>query len=99
MLTINCNGVEIGVAQNLYEALVQLRLPHKPRRVWADAICINQHDIPERNQQVSVMHRTYSQASMVTIWLGRDAGENLHLAVAATSLIYQPVLNMPLAGI
>lgn len=86
---ISCNGVEIGITQNLYEALVNLRLPHRSRLVWADAICINQHDIEERNQQVSVMHQVFSQASMVAIWLGRDTGENLHLAVAAINLIYQ----------
>lgn len=43
-------------------------------KTWIDAICINQHDLQEKNEQVSVMDRIYSQATFVTIWLGRDDG-------------------------
>lgn len=38
--------------------------------VWVDAICINQSDVEERNQQVRMMRDIYSQASHVLIWLG-----------------------------
>jgi hypothetical protein len=34
-------------------------------RVWADALCINQLDIDERNQQVQLMGDSYSQAELV----------------------------------
>lgn len=101
---ISCNDVEIEITQNLYDALWHLRLPHMPRLVWVDAICINQYDVEERNQQVSIMHRIFSQASMVAVWLGRDKGENLHLAIAAMNLIYQrcvehtAIQNSSLAG-
>lgn len=37
---------------------------------WIDAICINQQDVEERNQQVSQMGFIYSQASSVLAWLG-----------------------------
>lgn len=56
---ILCNDVEIRITQNLQDALLHLRLPHAPRLVWVDAICINQDDLEERNQQVSLMHQIF----------------------------------------
>lgn len=36
---------------------------------WIDALCINQDDISERNHQVGLMKRIYSQAALVVGWL------------------------------
>jgi hypothetical protein len=44
------------------------------RIVWIDAICINQKDLDERSQQVSLMRKIFSHASNVVIWLGKDNG-------------------------
>jgi len=45
----------------------------KPRLVlWVDAICINQDDIPERNDQVLLMGDIYRNATSVISWLGSD---------------------------
>jgi hypothetical protein len=41
--------------------------------VWADGICINQRDVQERNQQVGLMGRIYSQCYMGLIYLGEEA--------------------------
>jgi hypothetical protein len=41
-----------------------------PRRLWVDALCINQADIQERNYQVRLMSRIYTQAREVVVWLG-----------------------------
>ncbi|KAK7998375.1 hypothetical protein PG989_006415 [Apiospora arundinis] len=60
----------IPVAQSIAKALRELRLPHKPRRLWIDQLCINQNDRKEKTQQVGLMARVYSEASMVHIWLG-----------------------------
>lgn len=38
-------------------------------RVWADAVCINQHDLAERAQQVQLMDRIYSGAELVMCWM------------------------------
>jgi len=38
--------------------------------IWIDAICINQNDIDERNEQVSLMSRIYASAQYVFAWLG-----------------------------
>lgn len=44
------------------------------KRVWIDAICINQKDIDEKSSQVSMMDLIYSRASFVVAWLGSEDG-------------------------
>ncbi|KAH6719484.1 heterokaryon incompatibility protein-domain-containing protein, partial [Leptodontidium sp. MPI-SDFR-AT-0119] len=68
--TIQLEGQQHSVRENLWQALSHLRLPRDPRVLWVDAICINQSDIEERNQQVARMSRIYRCASQVIIWLG-----------------------------
>ena len=67
------------VTTNLVKALRQLRKEGAPRRIWADAICINQADLRERSEQVRKMQLIYSRAPVVTIWLGelQDKAANL----------------------
>jgi hypothetical protein len=58
------------VTANLVQALRRFRKEHAPRWIWVDGICINQADLRERSQQVQKMRLIYSQALVVTIWLG-----------------------------
>jgi hypothetical protein len=90
---ISCEGATITIPENLHDALLHLRLPQITRLIWADAICINQYDVEERNHQVTLMRHIYHQASRVVVWLGRDRGENLHLAARAMNFIYQRSLD------
>ncbi|KAK2598061.1 hypothetical protein QQS21_005772 [Conoideocrella luteorostrata] len=90
---ISWEGEGITIPENLHDALLQMRLPQTSRSLWADAICINQHDLLERNQQVSLMQRVFSQASTVVVWLGRDRGEQAHLAVRALNSIYERCMD------
>lgn len=74
--TIRCDygGKEgyVIIPSNLYHALLRLRLRRRLiRRVWADAICINQEDVQERSQQVQMMRQIFAHASAVPIWLGK----------------------------
>lgn len=39
--------------------------------IWIDAICINQIDAQEKNDQVSIMSRIFGSAKSVRVWLGR----------------------------
>jgi hypothetical protein len=66
----------IGGGTNLWDALHCLRKRANGRRYWIDAICINQADIPERNQQVRIMPHIYFRAHTVVVWLGRYAKIN-----------------------
>ncbi|KAI9146935.1 hypothetical protein HJFPF1_12964 [Paramyrothecium foliicola] len=56
---------KVPVTRNLFEALQTLRLPKKGRRLWIDAICINQQDPIEKESQVRLMQRIYRQADSV----------------------------------
>ncbi|KXS93518.1 hypothetical protein AC578_1445 [Pseudocercospora eumusae] len=58
------------VTKNLYNALRRIRSAAGTYRLWVDALCINQHDITERNAQVRSMGIIYSIAWDVFIWLG-----------------------------
>lgn len=49
----------IDVTQNLHDALLKLRDKEKARTLWIDAICINQQDLSERSQQVTIMRQIY----------------------------------------
>ncbi|KAF3016544.1 hypothetical protein E8E14_012185 [Neopestalotiopsis sp. 37M] len=71
---ISVNGRRVSVTKNLSTALEYAR-EHLHQRnpdlwIWADAICINQTDIPEKNQQVPLMRDIYAQAGTVFCWLG-----------------------------
>jgi hypothetical protein len=46
----------------------------KGRRIWIDAICINQADLKERSHQVSFMKDIYQGAHAVIVWLGEKRG-------------------------
>ncbi|KAM0420550.1 hypothetical protein ACHAPT_011719 [Fusarium lateritium] len=86
--TISINGIPKKVTKNLADFLRQTRalLPdilakahwEKPALFWADAICINQDDIDERNHQVQLMKDIYSSAPTALTWLGHT--ENASLA-------------------
>jgi hypothetical protein len=75
-------GHRFPVTENLESALRRLRhlntASDSARAVtrsfwWIDAICINQVDVLERNQQVNLMTRIYKKAIGVHIWLGEQA--------------------------
>jgi hypothetical protein len=67
---IECCGFSLIVQQNLWLALRALRSDSVERILWVDAICINQADILEKNKQILLMRRIYSQAQSVIVWLG-----------------------------
>jgi len=61
----------LPITKNLYGALRDLqRDAVGDVRVWADAICICQDNLPERSAQVLLMREIYHSATDVQIWLG-----------------------------
>ncbi|KAI1431465.1 heterokaryon incompatibility protein-domain-containing protein [Xylaria sp. CBS 124048] len=61
---IMLDGDLVPITFNLYKALEEMRR-RGIYRVWADDLCINQHDDEERSQQVLRMGAIYRSASMV----------------------------------
>lgn len=70
-IRVDNNTFDIGV--NLEAALRSFRNQTAPKALWVDAVCINQTDIQERNQQVASMRDIYHRCEKVLIWLGPDA--------------------------
>jgi hypothetical protein len=63
----------INITRNLHSALQNLRRSDKALVLWVDAVCINQADVRERNEQVRNIPKTYTEASSVIVWLGTDS--------------------------
>lgn len=55
------------VTKNCHAALRRLRRPGSSRRLWVDAICINQLNSKERNHQVGLMKSIYREAFQVLV--------------------------------
>jgi hypothetical protein len=60
------------IKPNLYEALRHLRKENGVVALWVDALCINQFDDAEKNEQVAKMALIYHKAYNFNIWLGID---------------------------
>ena len=75
-LYIELNLTQTSVTRNLHAALNRLRHPDEPRRLWVDAICINQADNEERGQQVALMGEIYSKTTRGIIFLGEEVKDD-----------------------
>jgi hypothetical protein len=75
---ITCNGKELRITPNLEIALRAVRRLTKRTLLWADAICIDQDNLKERNHQIRLMTKIYSSAKQVLVWLGHS-----HIAESA----------------
>ena len=71
---IRLNEEWFPASHNLHEALQQLRIDQrkatKPRKLWIDAVCINQSDNAEKSHQVMLMRDIYANACRVLVWIG-----------------------------
>ena len=96
-LPILLNGQRHDITPNLHVALINLRrtftrrynelhlASSEPRRLWIDAICINQQDFDERNTQIQLMRSIYANATEVIVWLGEEA-DNSAVAMSELSI-------------
>ncbi|KAF7885849.1 uncharacterized protein EAF02_004358 [Botrytis sinoallii] len=67
---ITVNGKKFDVTTNLFAAMQKLRKTDVNRRIWIDAICINQNDNDEKNTQVRLMREIYQKTERCLVWLG-----------------------------
>ncbi|TRX88150.1 hypothetical protein FHL15_010948 [Xylaria flabelliformis] len=71
--TISLNNLSFCITPHLRACLSTLgrAVPgRKWDRIWVDAICIDQTNDQERNEQVREMHKIYRGAECVSLWLG-----------------------------
>ena len=78
-----CETIFIGpnydtclVTKNCMAALQRYRIA-VDRLIWVDAICINQFDLEERGQQVSLMREIYESASRVLIYADDESAKRV----------------------
>ena len=67
---------KVKVLPNLYHALKQLRQSMAKRRLWTDAICIDQQNMDERKAQVSIIRDIFASAKRTIGWLGPATDES-----------------------
>lgn len=66
----------LAITPSLAAALRSLRYLDRPRRIWVDAICINQQDDHEKGHQVDLMSLVYRKAQCTLAWLGEGTLES-----------------------
>lgn len=74
------DGHPLPITASLRGALLQTRLPDRPRTLWADAICINQWDHNEKGHQVGAMGRIYRTSKRTLVCLGVQDPEHAQKA-------------------
>lgn len=83
------DGHVFVVRRNLWDFLHIARQNYPGIAFWIDAVCINQDDIQERNQQVSLMSTIYGSAARTFVWLGSfedpDYGTQATLSIKLAS--------------
>ncbi|KAK4195142.1 heterokaryon incompatibility protein-domain-containing protein, partial [Triangularia verruculosa] len=79
-----CKPIFVGIywdvsfqTRNCWSMLQNMRLGRGDRLLWVDAVCINQVNVTEREQQVSKMLYLYESAFQVVVYLGPDIVEPL----------------------
>lgn len=74
--SISIDECDLPVTVSLHAALLHLRDRFFERILWVDAICINQKDFKEREQQVQSMAKIYGKANRVIVWLGEATADS-----------------------
>ncbi|KAI1865321.1 uncharacterized protein JN550_008369 [Neoarthrinium moseri] len=74
--TILVSGTPFQVTRNCEMALKRVRMQFSTRRVWIDAVCIDQENVDERGHQVGLMPRIYSRAKNVLSYIGEATPES-----------------------
>ena len=101
--SVICNGKPLRITESLHRAISHVStVVHKPGStaskhekpflLWADAISINQQDTEERNQQLQVVGKIYSQAQRVFAYIGepKEPGQE-HDALRTVDLVLKNV--------
>ena len=104
--SVICDGRPLKITKSLHRAILRVSKvveekdsagskPSTPFLLWADAISINQKDTEERNEQLQVVGKIYSQAERVFAYIGepREAGQE-HDALRTVELVIKNVHHL-----
>ena len=92
---ITVNGIQHETRCNLWNGIRRLQDENPSRRLWADAISINQNDLIEKGWQVSIIGEIFKKAIRVCIWLGEhaDGSEEYFAAIPKLRQVYLPTMT------
>jgi hypothetical protein len=68
--SITVDNQNLHVTQNLHAALLHLQDHLCSRVIWVDAICIDQANEKEKENQLPLMAQIYAKARRAVVWLG-----------------------------
>lgn len=92
------NNERFAITESLHVALQHLRKENLERRIWIDAICIDQSNEAELNNQVSIMGDIYGSALCVVNWLGPEGVNTARGMKALRFLFGDEDLTVPWLG-
>ncbi|KAH7078437.1 heterokaryon incompatibility protein-domain-containing protein [Paraphoma chrysanthemicola] len=101
---VTVDGGTIHVTVNLANALRDiyghwskgdLLAPGHEQWLWADALCIDQSNVQEKNHQVPFMGRIYSNAYQVFAWLGSNDPQSTCKAIDDFNCIVAMLSQLP----
>lgn len=89
------NGKTFHVRPNLYACLTRVHaFRDRWRRLWIDAICVDQASVTERNAQVRRMDMTFSRATRVLAWLGDVSDDDPDFQPGLLGRVLTPVSGL-----
>ncbi|KAI5358846.1 putative heterokaryon incompatibility [Septoria linicola] len=89
---IELEGIRVEVPSSSEAVLRRVRSPSDDRMIWIDAICINQHDLVERGQQVNMMSAIFQGGAGNLIHLGDSrSADVVALALGSLRLVLQDI--------
>jgi len=83
-INVPCNGGNLTVTPTVHEMLQHL---YPYRLYWLDSICINQQDSEEKEVQIPLMHRIYSIATFVIIWMDLPTAQSEQFMLGFSSAL------------
>jgi hypothetical protein len=87
-IEVLCSGMVITIGPNCEAALRRLRSRTRKCALFVDAICIDQSNDQEKEEQIKLMGKIYLSAKRVLIWLGRGS-DKTDLAFKEIRLLYR----------
>lgn len=88
---VHCNGRGLEVSESMYEALIDVRNAAEPYTfsiVWAEAVCIDQSDIKDREAHLPLVRDIFTSAHVTLAHLG-GTEEQGQKAFATLDMLYQ----------
>ncbi|KAK5169173.1 uncharacterized protein LTR77_006482 [Saxophila tyrrhenica] len=89
---LELDGNELIIPASAVAALRRVRLPDRTRLLFLDVLCIDQTNLEERAQQVSIMNDIYSSSAGNLIYLGEE-DTSTGPAVRTIRLLYDEILH------